>query len=95
MKGDLVAYTVMEKRAGWGIEGFKFGPTKLQVQKGMPIRWTNNDDSPHQVTVTSGQLTRSAVLSKGQAHTQSFDNTGTFDYMCGLHPGMKGQIEVK
>ena len=77
------------------IEGFKFGPAKLQVDKGMPIRWTNADDSPHQITVTTGTVTRSAVLAKGQAHMQTFATSGTYDYMCGLHPGMKGQIEVK
>jgi len=165
VKGDLVAYTVMEKRTGWGteypaewrngeweyavfaadtklnekanykgcfechkphektdfvishttlvasaplsnfgavppatavdIEGVKFGPAKVSVAKGAPIRWTNKDDSPHQVTVTTGGVTRSGVLSKGQAHTQTFANAGAYDYLCGLHPGMKGQIEVK
>jgi plastocyanin len=35
------------------------------------------------------------VLAKGARHTQSFATPGTYDYMCGLHPGMKGQIEVK
>jgi plastocyanin len=168
VKGDLIAYTVMEKRTGWGaeypeawrngeweyaafgadgklnekanykgcfechkphaktdfvisqaqamlaaaptnfgaapamppaalidIDGFKFGPAKLQVQKGMPIRWTNKDESPHQITVTTGTTTRSAVLTKGQAHTQAFGDPGTYDSLCGLHPTMKGQIEVK
>lgn len=164
VKGDLIAYTVMEKRTGWGteypaawrngeweyaafgadgklnekanykacfechkphemtdyvishtklvaapaaaagptpaaavvsIENFKFGPAKLQVDKGMPIMWTNSDDSPHQVTVTTGTVSRSAVLPKGARHTQSFATPGVYDYMCGLHPGMKGQIEVK
>jgi plastocyanin len=163
LRGDLVAYTVMEKRTGWGteypdawrngeweyaafgpdgklnekanykgcfechkpfektdfvishtklvpgtmtaaatpaaavvnIENFKFGPAKLQVDKGMPIMWTNTDDSPHQITVTTGPGSRSAVLAKGQRHTQTFATPGIYDYMCGLHHGMKGQIEVK
>ena len=165
VKGDLIAYTVMEKRTGWGteypaewrngeweyaafgpdmklnekanykacfechkpheatdfvishtklvaapaaaasaatpaaavvsIENFKFGPAKLLVDKGMPIMWTNADDSPHQVTVTTGSVTRSAVLAKGAQHTQSFATAGVYDYNCALHPGMKGQIEVK
>ena len=164
VKGDLVAYTVMEKRTGWGteypaewrngdweyaafgpdgklnekanykacfechkphentdfvisqtklvavaspaaaptpaaavitIDGFKFGPAKLVVDKNMPIMWMNGDDSPHQVTVTTGSVTRSEVLPKGARHTQSFTTSGTYDYICGLHPSMKGQIEVK
>ena len=164
VKGDLIAYTVMEKRTGWGtdypaewrngeweyaafgpdgklnekanykacfqchkphektdfvishtklvaapaatsgptpaaavvsIENFKFGPARLVVDKGMAILWTNADDSPHQVAVTAGTVSRSAVLPKGARHTQSFATPGVYDYMCGLHPGMKGQIEVK
>jgi plastocyanin len=77
------------------IENFKFGPAKLQVDKNMPIMWTNTDDSPHQVTVTTGTVTRSAVLAKGHRHTQAFTTPGVYDYICGLHPNMKGQIEVK
>jgi plastocyanin len=165
VKGDLIAYTVMEKRAGWGaeypaewrngeweyaafgadgtlntkanytacfqchkphektdfvisrtklvpgtaasaavptpaaavvnIQDFTFGPARLMVDKGMPIMWINADDSPHQVTVTTGAVSRSAVLPKGARHTQSFATAGVYDYICGLHPGMKGQIEVR
>jgi plastocyanin len=76
------------------IEGFKFGPAKLQVPKGMPIRWTNKDDSPHQVTVP-GPSMRSPVIAKGEPNTQTFAAPGTYDYLCASHPNMKGQIEVK
>jgi plastocyanin len=31
---------------------------------------------------------------KGQAATLKFDTPGTYDYICGLHPNMKGKIEV-
>ena len=165
VRGDLIAYTVMEKRAGWGteypeawrngeweyaafgadmklndkanykacfechkphektdfvisqtklvtaapasnfgalpaaavvsIDNFKFGPAKLTIDRNMPVTWTNADDSPHQVTLTTGTVTRSAVLPKGARHTQAFATSGVYDYNCALHPGMKGQIEVK
>jgi plastocyanin len=32
---------------------------------------------------------------KGQTVSMRFDEPGTYDYICGLHPGMKGKIEVK
>jgi plastocyanin len=160
VKGDLVAFTVMEKRKGWGSEypddlrngeweyavfspdgklndkanykgcfqchkphekqdfvislasvaggagakgsagdvaiaGFAFGPNKLSVAPGKAVTWVNNDDSPHQITVTTGTQTRGPVITKGQTHTQSFAAPGVYDYICGLHPGMKGQVEVK
>ncbi|MET0917794.1 MAG: plastocyanin/azurin family copper-binding protein [Burkholderiales bacterium] len=31
---------------------------------------------------------------KGQSSTLQFDEAGTFDYICGLHPTMKGTVEV-
>ena len=164
-KGDLVAYTVMEKRAGWGSEyaadirngeweyqvftpdrkvnekanlkgcfqchkphegqdyvislarlagkapgarvvaqkgtdvvaiaDFLFGPEKLEVPKGTYVSWINTDDSPHQVTVTSAGGLRTDIIQKGQKAVLKFEAPGTYDYICGLHPSMKGKVEVK
>ena len=75
------------------ITGFAFGPNVVKASVGQPITWTNGDDSPHQVTVVDKGL-RTPVLLKGQSTTLSFDQPGTFGYICGLHPGMKGTVEV-
>ena len=77
------------------IADFLFGPEKLEVQKGTYVRWTNVDDSPHQVTVTSANGLRSDVILRGQTAFMKFEAPGTYDYICGLHPGMKGKIEVR
>ncbi|HYH42343.1 MAG TPA: cytochrome P460 family protein [Burkholderiales bacterium] len=76
------------------ITGFSFGPTALKVTAGQPVTWTNGDDSPHQVTLTGDKPQRTAVLLKGQSATLKFDEAGTFGYICGLHPSMKGSVEV-
>ncbi len=79
------------------IAGFAFGPGALKVTAGQPITWTNADDSPHQVTIAAapgGTEQRSAVMLKGQSATLQFDAAGNIAYYCGLHPGMKGTIEV-
>jgi plastocyanin len=163
VRGDLVAFTVMEKRAGWGAEypaewrngeweyalfnpagvlnqkanykacfechkphekqdfvislaalkaaggaaaaavapkadvtimGFTFGPARVTANAGQPVTWLNGDDSPHQIAVTSTRA-RSPILTKGQSTAMTFPAAGTYDYACGLHPGMKGSIEVK
>ena len=86
------------KRSGPGIVSiseFLFGPEKIEVQKGRTIAWTNTDDSPHQVTVQGTSTLRTPVILKGQTVEVKFDNPGNYDYICGLHPGMKGRIEVK
>jgi plastocyanin len=75
------------------ISGFSFGPANVKVVPGQPITWTNADDSPHQISV-SGKPLRTAVLLKGQSASLTFDEAGTFGYICGLHPGMKGTVEV-
>ena len=75
------------------ITGFAFGPAAVKVTAGQPITWTNGDDSPHQVTVVEKGL-RTPVLLKGESTTLVFNDTGTFGYICGLHPAMKGTVEV-
>lgn len=56
------------------------------------MNWTNTDDSPHQISV-AGRKT--AVMLRGQKAALNFDKEGLFDYICSLHPTMKGQVEVK
>jgi plastocyanin len=84
--------------AGYGadvkISGFAFGPAKHTVAVGQPVTWVNDDASPHQITVVSTQE-RSPILRKGESHAQGFKTAGTYEYICGLHPSMKGTIEVK
>ena len=88
------------KRSGPGvvsISEFLFGPEKITVQKGRTIEWTNTDDSPHQVTVAQGTPSelRTDIILKGKTAGFRFDHAGTYNYICGFHPGMKGIIEVQ
>ena len=76
------------------IAEFLFGPQKITVKAGQTITWTNVDDSPHQVTVQGDSTLRTPVVLKGQSTSLQFEHVGTYDYICGLHTGMKGQIEV-
>ncbi len=76
------------------ITGFSFGPAAIKVTAGQKITWTNADDTPHQITVTSGGNQRSDLMLKGQSATMQFDAAGNIAYICGLHPTMKGTIEV-
>ncbi len=73
------------------IVGFAFGPMTGTV--GQPVTWVNDDDSPHQITIVSTKE-RSPILTKGQSHVMAFSSPGTFEYICGLHPGRKRAVEV-
>ena len=76
------------------IAEFLFGPEKITVKAGQTITWTNVDDSPHQVTVQGASTLRTPVILKGQTTALQFNDEGTYGYICGLHPNMKGTIEV-
>jgi amicyanin len=76
------------------IAEFLFGPEKVSVKAGQTITWTNIDDSPHQVTVQGETTLRTPVVLKGQSTSLQFNDAGTYGYICGLHPAMKGEIVV-
>ena len=76
------------------IDNFTFGPAKLVVTKGTAVTWTNQDDIPHSIVLTALSV-RSKALDTDKAFTYQFDKTGTFAYMCGLHPTMHGTVVVK
>jgi plastocyanin len=92
LRGD--AASTAGARPDVRIAGFVFGPTRLEGTVGQPVTWVNEDDSPHQVTVVSTKE-RSAILTKGQSAVMAFPAAGTYEYICGLHPSMKGTVEVK
>ena len=76
------------------ITGFAFGPNKHTGTVGQPVTWVNEDASPHQITIVSTKE-RSPILLKGQSAVMGFNTAGTFEYICGLHPNMKGSLEIK
>jgi plastocyanin len=77
------------------INGFSFGPNTLTVNAGEKVTWTNADDTPHQITLIGADGKRSDVMLKGQSATMQFDAAGNIAYICGLHPTMKGTVEVR
>jgi plastocyanin len=75
------------------IDNFAFSPTPLRVKKGVEVRWMNEDDIPHSIVCAALNL-RSKPMDTGGGFSYRFERTGTFNYICGLHPHMKGQVVV-
>jgi plastocyanin len=76
------------------IDNFTFTPKELTVAVGTTVRWVNHDDIPH--TVVEKKTTfRSKALDTDDSYSFTFTGAGTFDYFCGLHPHMVGQVIVK
>jgi plastocyanin len=75
------------------IASFAFLPAKITAAAGKPLTFFNSDDTPHQISVANGP--RSEVFLRGQKASITIDRPGEYNYICGLHPSMKGVIEVK
>jgi plastocyanin len=76
------------------IDNFTFSPSTLSVSPGTEVTWTNEDDIPHTI-VLLGQGVHSKALDSEDTFSYRFDKAGTYAYICGLHPHMRGQIEVR
>jgi len=74
------------------IQNFSFNPAEMSIKKGSTVTWTNQDAMPHRI---SGSGFQSNTLNKGQSFSFTFDTAGTFDYICSIHPSMKGRIIVQ
>jgi plastocyanin len=79
--------------ANVNIASFAFMPAKISAVAGKALTFFNGDDTPHQVTVSGGP--RTEVFLRGQKASLTIDKAGEYNYICGLHPSMKGVIEVK
>jgi len=76
------------------IDNFTFTPKELTVAVGTTVKWVNHDDIPHAV-VEKKTTFRSKALDTDDSYSFTFTSAGTFDYFCGLHPHMVGQVIVK
>lgn len=73
------------------IEDMAFAPETLTVAAGDTVTWVWNDGAiAHDV---AGDDFQSEVMSEG-TFRHRFDEPGTNDYVCTLHPNMTGRIEV-
>jgi plastocyanin len=75
------------------IDNFSFSPTPLTVKTGTTITWTNRDDIPHSIVCPELKM-KSHPLDTNDAFSYRFSKPGTYNYICGLHPHMHGQVVV-
>lgn len=73
-------------------------PSVITIAPGEQVTWLNEDSAFHSVTSGSyespTELFDSGYLDPSESYTLDFDESGTFDYFCTLHPWMKGQVVV-
>jgi|SRR3989344_6956583 len=74
------------------IKDFAFNPATINIKAGTVVTWTNQDTAKHTVKLDEIE---SPSLAKGQSWSYSFTTPGTYNYICSLHPSMKGKIIVE
>lgn len=82
------------------LTGFAFSPSELTVAAGTTVTFVNNDTSPHTVTEGSdGEAADGARFDEdvaaGEEVTVTFDEAGTYEITCTLHPEMNMTVTVE
>ena len=74
-------------------------PSSVSVGVGETVTWSNDDTAAH--TVTSGTASGgpdgvfdSSLFAAGTTFSHTFEEEGTFDYFCMVHPWMVGAVTV-
>jgi len=74
-------------------------PQDVSINAGDTVIWSNTDTAAH--TVTSGSPTDgpdgifdSSLFMAGATFEVTFDDSGSYDYFCMVHPWMQGNVQV-
>ena len=70
-----------------------FSPSSVTVAVGDTVTWRNTGQAPHNATADDGSF-KTPNLNNGQSASETFDQAGTFSYICTIHPQMKGTVRV-
>lgn len=71
----------------------RFTPSTVTISRGQTVTWKFDDGStPHNVISRSF---RSSPTKSSGTFMVRFTRTGTFSYVCTIHPGMRGKVIVR
>ena len=74
------------------IKDLAFDPANVSISVGDTVIWKNEDKVNHQIKIGDVEST---LFSEGKTFNHTFNTTGTFSYICTIHPSMKGTVIVK
>ncbi len=77
-----------------------FIPSPVTIDMGGTVTWENNDTAAH--TATGGSATDgpsgvfdSSLIMAGSSFSHTFEDAGSYDYFCMVHPWMSGLVIVE
>jgi plastocyanin len=77
------------------MKDIKFNPGTVTIKPGGKVTWTNDDSVGHDVTADDFESGSPGGIEGGSTFSHTFKKAGTYDYVCSVHPGMKGTVKVK
>ena len=81
-------------RRAVAIEQFKFKPSVIEASVGDTIVWENRDIVQHTATATD-QSWDSGEINAGKRAVTVVRKKGEQEFICTLHPSMKGKLIVR
>ena len=73
-----------------------FVPSKVTISAGGTVTWKNVDSAGHFATSSDGKTFDTGMVNAGASSAPTTIKTaGTYDYMCMVHPWMKGTVVVQ
>ena len=84
----------VEGAAKVSIANFEFTPGEITIAPGESVTWTNDDGAPHGLEYHDGAKGTDLLL-PGASFSRRFDQPGTYDYNCSVHPYMTGRVVVR
>jgi LPXTG-motif cell wall-anchored protein len=76
------------------IVDFEFQPGSVTIDQGDTVTWTNNGPTAHSATAPDGSFD-TGIFPAGQSRSHTFNEAGTYSYICTPHPNMQGTIVVR
>ncbi len=81
-------------RAMISIANFAFVPAAFTVTRGQSVTWVNDDGAPHGLKFKDGAPGTDLLL-PAASFSRTFDQPGSYDYVCSVHPYMSGRVTVQ
>jgi plastocyanin len=75
------------------IDDVAFTNGDVRVALGGSVTFDNRDSQAHTATATDGSFD-SGTIAAGDANSVTFDEAGSFSYICSFHPFMRGTVTV-
>jgi plastocyanin len=77
------------------LRAFEVRPSTVRIARGATVEWRFLDrPSPHNVTSRGAKRFRSSPSKQSGTYRVRFAKSGTYRYLCTIHPDMRGKVVV-